>query len=133
MVPFMKKSLNIETSKNLDTLVKNFRSPFTRDPEKIKQTFYNIEKILNKFESKLPTNTIQDYTKIKEIILNKVFHQFDEFIKPDSDLTRTIHIMLITYTQDLYEQNIINQETFKTIHKTALKLYDLKQKQANTN
>ena len=129
----MKKSLNIETSKNLDTLVKNFRSPFTRDPEKIKQTFYNIEKILNKFESKLPTNTIQDYTKIKEIILNKVFHQFDEFIKPDSDLTRTIHIMLITYTQDLYEQNIINQETFKTIHKTALKLYDLKQKQANTN
>ena len=129
----MKKSLNIETSKNLDTLVKNFRSPFTRDPEKIKQTFYNIEKILNKFETKLPTNTIQDYTKIKEIILNKVFHQFDEFIKPDSDLTRTIHIMLITYTQDLYEQNIINQETFKIIHKTALKLYDLKQKQANTN
>lgn len=129
----MKKSLNIETSKNLDTLIKNFRSPFTRDPEKIKQTFYNIEKILNKFETKLPTNTIQDYTKIKEIILNKVFHQFDEFIKPDSDLTRTIHIMLITYTQDLYEQNIINQETFKTIHKTALKLYDLKQKQANAN
>lgn len=129
----MKKSLNIETSKNLDTLVKNFRSPFTRDPEKIKQTFYNIEKILNKFETKLPTNTIQDYTKIKEIILNKVFHQFDEFIKHDSDLTRTIHIMLITYTQDLYEQNIINQETFKTIHKTALKLYDLKQKQTNAN
>lgn len=129
----MKKSLNIETSKNLDTLVKNFRSPFTRDPEKIKQTFYNIEKILNKFESQIPQNITNDYRKIKEIILNKVFHQFDEFIKPDSDLTRTIHIMLITYTQDLYEKNIINQETFKTIHKTALKLYDLKQKQANAN
>lgn len=129
----MKKSLNIETSKNLDTLVKNFRSPFTRDPEKIKQTFYNIEKILNKFESKIPPNITNDYKKIKEIILNKVFHQFDEFIKPDSDLTRTIHIMLITYTQDLYEKNIINQESFKTIHKTALKLYDLKQKQANAN
>lgn len=129
----MKKSLNIETSKNLDTLVKNFRSPFTRDPEKIKQTFYNIEKILNKFESKIPPNITNDYKKIKEIILNKVFHQFDEFIKPDSDLTRTIHIMLITYTQDLYEKNIINQESFKTIHKTALKLYDLKQKRTKAN
>ena len=66
-------------------------------------------------------------------MITGIYGQFDEFIKPDSDLTRTIHIMLITYTQDLYEQNIINQETFKTIHKTALKLYDLKQKQANAN